>query len=84
MTAVGEHRDEHARLQITTLRYEVEAAGETTVEERPWLLHWYSQDDFADLARTAGLTVTKLLAPDGSPADPASTTFAFWLTQESG
>jgi Methyltransferase domain len=80
VTAVAEDRDEGARLHITTLRYEVEAAGETTVDERPWLIHWYAQSDFAALAQAAGLTVDRILAPDGSPAAPDAPTCAFSLT----
>lgn len=80
VTALREDRDEDARINITTLRYEVEAAGHTTVDDRPWLLHWYSQAGFADLAEAAGLTVGAILAPDGSAAEPDDLTFAFWLT----
>ena len=80
VTALREDRDDDARLLVTTLRYEAEAAGETTVDERPWLLHWYTQAGFTDLAEAAGLTVRALLAPDGRPATADDLVFAFVLT----
>ena len=70
LTALSQEHDDNARLHITMLRYEVEAHGATAVEDRPWLLHWYTQAGFATLAEAAGLTVTAILAGDGSPAAP--------------
>ena len=61
------------------MRYEVEVDGVTTADERPWLLHWYTQAGFATVAAAAGLTVTTILAADGSPADPEAQAFAFVL-----
>ena len=84
VTALSEDRDEGSRLHITTLRYEMEADGHTTVDDRPWLVHWYTQAGFADLAEAAGLTVAAVLAPDGSAAGPEDLTFAFWLTRGPG
>ena len=34
--------------------------------ERPWQLHWHTQQGFTDLATAAGLTVSAILA-DGVP-----------------
>ena len=79
-SALSEHRDEEARLHVSVLRYEVEAAGETIVEERPWVLHWYTQHGFAELVEAAGLRVDRVLAPDGRPATADDLTFAFRLT----
>jgi SAM-dependent methyltransferase len=79
VTALREDRDEDARLHVTTLRYEAESAGGTIVDERPWLLHWYSQAGFASLAGAAGLAVAAVLGPDGAPAGPDDRLFAFRL-----
>jgi hypothetical protein len=67
LTALSQSRDD-ARRHITVLRYEVEADGVRTATDRPWLLHWYTQADFATLAEVAGLTTTTAaFAADGSP-----------------
>ena len=80
VTALSETRDVANRLQVTVLRYELETPdGETTTEDRPWVLHWHTQDGFRSLAEEAGLTVTAVLAPDGSPVGPDDTVFVFWL-----
>lgn len=80
VTAVSETRDVASRLQVTVLRYELVAPdGVTTVEERPWLLHWHTQDSFRGLAEEAGLTVSAVLAPDGLPAGRDDAEFVFWL-----
>lgn len=74
ISAVSELRDERARCQTTILRYELRSATEALVQERPWLLHWYSQDDFGAIAADAGLTIAKMIRPTtGSPvADDGS------------
>jgi SAM-dependent methyltransferase len=80
LTPVSETRDVANRLQITMLRYGIRTPdGVTTSEERPWALHWHTQDGFRGLAEEAGLTVSAVLAPDGSPAGPDDTVFVFWL-----
>ena len=73
ITAV--HRDEHARRQETMTRYE----RDDDVLERPWILHWHTQEAFRDLAAAAGLETVAVLGADGEPAAPSATEFAFWL-----
>ncbi len=53
VSAVSETRDDERRLQTTVLRYESTRDGSTEVLERPWQLHWHTQDGFAD-AREGG------------------------------
>ena len=36
--------------------------------ERPWVLHWHTQDGFRSLAEAAGLVVQAVLGFDGTPA----------------
>jgi SAM-dependent methyltransferase len=78
VTVVSEERDEAARLQTTVLRYELEAAEDHQVEERPWVLHWHTQDGFRQLLGDAGMLVGDLLLPDGRPAPPEAPQFTFW------
>ncbi|WP_208921509.1 class I SAM-dependent methyltransferase [Streptomyces capitiformicae] len=73
VSAVAEQRDETTRTQTTLLRYERHHGSDSTVVERPWLMHWYSQDQFEKLAATAGLAVTAVTDQDGEPA-PANDT----------
>lgn len=79
VTATATERDDEARTQTTTLRYEVVEGEATQSVERPWRLHWYSQTGFHDLAVDAGLRVEAILAPDGTDAAPDATEYAFWL-----
>lgn len=79
-TVLAEERDEEARTQVSRARYELRSATEHVVEERAWSLHWWTQDGFAAAADAAGLAVAAVLRPDGRPAGPSDTTFAFWLT----
>ena len=46
----------------TVLRYE----DGDEVLERPWVLHWHTQDGFRSLAEAAGLAVQAVLDPDGT------------------
>ena len=66
-TVVSVERDEAARLQTAVLRYELETGDDRTVEERPWVLHWHTQEGFRQLLGDAGLLVGGVLAPDGQP-----------------
>ena len=68
LTIVSEQRDEAARTQTTMLRYELRTAESHEVEERPWLLHWYSQDEFRELARDAGFATVRIRSNLGGPA----------------
>lgn len=76
---VSEERDEAARLQTAVLRYEREEAGEVTVEDGPWRLHWYTQEGFRQLLGDAGLLVGDVLAADGTPAAPDADQCTFWV-----
>jgi len=58
VSAVSEMRDEDRRLQTTVLRYESTHEGVTEVLERPWQIHWHTDDGLTALANAAGLTVT--------------------------
>ena len=77
----GVRRDDEARRQVTTMRYErVRPDGRVEVLERPWVVHWHTQSSFRSLAADAGLETAAVLAADGSPADETATNVAFWLT----
>ena len=78
-TVVSEDRDDAARLQTAVLRYELEVGDERQVEERPWLLHWHTQEGFRQLLGDAGLLVGDVLAADGRPAEPDADQFTFWV-----
>lgn len=78
---MGEERDEAARTQSTRLRYERVVGGETESLERPWLLHWHTQDGFRSLATEAGLTVESVVDFAGAPAEPDAQAFVFTLTR---
>lgn len=79
VTVLDVERDDVARLQTTVLRYELEADGERRVEERPWVIHWHTQEGFRQLVGDAGLLVGDVLAPDGHPAQPDDPQFTFWV-----
>ncbi|MFF6784615.1 methyltransferase domain-containing protein [Streptomyces sp. NPDC012510] len=68
VSVVAEQRDETARTQTTLLRYERHHGSESTVEDRPWILHWYPRDRFEELAAAAGLAVAAVTDTDGKPA----------------
>lgn len=73
---ISEVRDEDARTQTTVLRYE---RGDDSVE-RPWVLHWHTQDGFRSLAEEVGLTVESVVDFAGEPAAPDAQAFVFTLT----
>lgn len=79
VVATSTERDDTARRQVTVLRYEVVDGGVGRVLERPWVLHWHTQEGFAELAHEAGLRVGAVLAPDGSAAPPDASEFGFVL-----
>ena len=68
VTAISEVRNDDERRQETVLRYERVAGDTSTVVDRPWLLHWYSQDQFRELAASAGLATVMVLDAAGGPA----------------
>lgn len=72
-------RFEADRRQETLTRYERIGARPMSLE-RPWVVHWHTQESFRHLAASAGLSTVAVLAADGSAADEAATGFAFWLT----
>ena len=76
ITAV--RRDEDRRLQETFTRYE-RVGRDATVLERPWLVHWHTQDGFRALAADAGLAVEAVLGLDGAAATPTAPVFVFRL-----
>jgi SAM-dependent methyltransferase len=73
VSVVAEQRDETTRTQTTLLRYERHHGSDSTIAERPWIMHWYTRDQFEKLATSAGLAVTAVTDPDGKPA-PADAT----------
>ena len=75
VTPIAAERDDEARVMTTVLRYE--DGGE--VLERPWVLHWHTQDGFRTLAEAAGLVVQAVLDPDSRPAAPDADAVAFVL-----
>ena len=80
-SALDETYDADRRTRITNVRYELTVDDATTIDERPWLLHWYTQDGFHALAESAGLHVSAVRRPTGGPAEPDDTEFAFILTK---
>ncbi|MEY2569680.1 MAG: hypothetical protein QOE63_30 [Acidimicrobiaceae bacterium] len=80
VTSVAEARVDDARQQVTTLRYELTDADRSEVIERPWVLHWHTQDGFRALAERAGLHTNVVLSPEGGVAAPDADAFAFVLS----
>lgn len=67
VSMLSEERSDSTRTQTAVLRYERYRDGESTVVDRPWVLHWYTRSGFEGLAAAAGLTVVSALeAPDAS------------------
>ncbi|MFE7232438.1 class I SAM-dependent methyltransferase [Streptomyces sp. NPDC057596] len=79
VSVVAEQRDETTRRQTTLLRYERHHGSDSSVVERPWVLHWYSRDEFEELVTTAGLAVTAVTDPRGKPAHDDATDLHFRL-----
>jgi SAM-dependent methyltransferase len=80
VASVSEMRDDAARVQTTVLRYERERDGAIDVLERPWLLHWYTQAGFRELATSTGFAIDAVLDATGRPAADDAQLFAFRLT----
>jgi SAM-dependent methyltransferase len=80
---IAEERDEGRRRQTTVMRYEIVSGAETTVTERPWVLHWHTQDGFRALAEETGFAVVAVLDAHGEPAAPTDELFAFVLARRS-
>lgn len=76
VSTVAEERDESARTQISTLRYERhgEDGNQTITTDRPWVLHWHTPDGFRALAAAAQLEATLVEGP-GAPVGGDEFTF---------
>lgn len=57
-TILDETYDVARRTRVTHARYELITDEETLVEDRDWLLHWFTEEVFRELARAARLRVT--------------------------
>ena len=66
----------------THTRYERERDGEVEVLERDWVLHWYTQDGFRQLASDAGLLVDEVLGARRRAAAPDATSFTFVVSRD--
>lgn len=73
--------DEVARMQVATTRYELTRHGVTEQLERPWELHWHTQESFAAMAARAGLRVHAIINGSGQTAADSDVEFAFRLTK---
>lgn len=72
-------RDEMARNQTTTLRYERTQDGEHDTVEREWLLHWYEQEQFMAMADQAGLQTLSVRGASGQAVTVHDTACTFIL-----
>lgn len=77
--AIAEVRNDVDRRQETVMRYERVIGDSSTVVDRPWVLHWYSQSEFRELAASAGLATVMVFDAAGGPAEESAEEFAFWL-----
>lgn len=84
LTVLDAERDEAARLQTTTLRYELVDGDHHTTTDRQWTLHWIEQEEFAAMAERAGLFVRGVYAESGAAATPHDTDFTFVLQPRRG
>lgn len=80
VTTVEYQRTEEARTLTTILRYEKHTPGESQSTERPWVLHWHSQQEFRALATRAGLLTVAVELADGSRAPEEATDVSFRLS----
>jgi hypothetical protein len=81
VAVLSEERDDERRRQTAVLRYERHGLNETAVVERPWALHWHTQDGFRSLAESAGLAIRAIVGGDGEPVGATARQFNFWLTR---
>ncbi|MEM7096414.1 MAG: class I SAM-dependent methyltransferase [Actinomycetota bacterium] len=84
VTAASCEHDAATRTQITMLRYEIIDGDHVQAVEKPWLLHWYSQDQFTELATAVGLEVRAINGLDGLPAPTDCPFFTCELRQGAG
>ncbi|MGR7027497.1 class I SAM-dependent methyltransferase [Geodermatophilus sp. URMC 62] len=83
-SVVSEERDESNRTQRAVLRYERHTAGESTVVDRTWTLHWHTQAGFRDLAAAAGLRTAAVRDGTGRRVRADASSFAFVLERGGG
>ncbi|MGW1671323.1 class I SAM-dependent methyltransferase [Streptomyces sp. NPDC002324] len=79
VSIVAERRDEATRTRTTVLRYERHHGADSSVVDRPWVLHWYTRERFEELAATAGLVVASVTDPQGRPVPADGTDLHFRL-----
>lgn len=77
VTVVEVVRDEAARNQTTELRYELLRGDEHQIVDRSWRLHWFEQEQFAEMSADAGLAVRSVRQANGKPATTHDTAFTF-------
>jgi SAM-dependent methyltransferase len=80
VTAVAQQHDEPRRVQTTVLRYERLTSDATEVLERPWVVHWWTQQGFSEIAASAGFSIVSVLDPHGRPALESAKIFEFRLS----
>ena len=80
-TALGEDYDTATRTRTTRTRYERHTAEASETTEREWIIHWHTQESFADLAREAGLQVASLTDLHHAPVTGDEEQFVFTLTR---
>ncbi|MFF5205783.1 class I SAM-dependent methyltransferase [Streptosporangium sp. NPDC000396] len=66
VSVLSEERSDSTRTQTTVLRYERHRDGESTIVDRPWVLHWYTRSGFEGLATAAGLIAVSVLETPGA------------------
>lgn len=81
VTAEAEVYDVVARTRSTTLRYERRHDDDLEVALRDWVLHWYDQPTFVELAEVAGLRVVRILSAAGGRATADETDVAVLLAR---
>ena len=84
VTTLQVERDEKARDQTATLRYEVVDGDDQRVVDRSWKLHWFEQEAFAAMAAEAGLVTQGVYDRGGTPSSVHDTAFTFLLQPKPG
>lgn len=80
-TALGEVYDAELRTRTTAVRYGRHTTEGDDLTERDWVIHWHTQESFADLVREARLQVADLTDLHGSPVTGDEEQFIFTLTR---
>ncbi|MBO9570563.1 MAG: class I SAM-dependent methyltransferase, partial [Cellulomonas iranensis] len=60
---VGEEYDAAARTRTTRVHYRLDGPEGVQEADRDWVMHWYTDDGFRQLAEDAGLTVERVDVP---------------------